>query len=213
MLPTIPFHQDGAAKKTTKVSTDSISRSSKSHKPEKAKAEHTAAPERLSSTAQKKASINPWQAVMLVVAVAVLGILIIRFSRAAGTEPVSIPLNQTDIQNFVVAQTQTQPVSMLDVSGYAQFAYTPQQTTVPVTQVAYYLDQKLIETVTQKPYNFILNTTRISNGEHQLTAVAFDSTNAPVAATSKTLNVQNSTGIIQQGKNLVTYPWYALFNL
>lgn len=210
MLPTIPFKRHEPGDEPVVNKSVAAKPQDKSTSVAQKQPKHTA--ERVSKKAvAPRKRLSLWVIVLIVVGVAIVGLVVLRFSRASGTEPQSIPLDQSDLQTFVSAQTAGQPNPTLDVSGYSQFQFGTKLQNA--SQVAYYIDQKLIETKAQKPYTFLLDTTRLPNGSHQLTAVAFDSVNNPVGATTRIIDVQNTTGVLQGVKNVVTYPWYALFNL
>lgn len=153
---------------------------------------------------------NPWIALLIIVAIAVLGIAIIRYSRAS-SGGLGIPKNIASIQSYLNS-LQIPSTESKTINGYAQFTYTP-KTNQPVAVVAYYIDGLLIDTSTKLPYQVTVNTNYLLNGPHQLSVVAFNNADVPVAAKTQTINIQNQATLIQSAKNVITYPWYWLLNL
>lgn len=212
MLPTIPFkrHSTNDAKSNkakrhnSSVSKNAMQRQSSPRSEHVAKTKSTASGLRF----------RPWVVVIFVLVIAVVGIVILRFSRASGGEPAGIPVSMFDIQNKVtiLLTQQPSPTGDLPVSGYAEFHYSP-TTSDQVKEVVYYLDSKLVSSSTKSPFSFVFDSSRFQNDSYVLTAVAFNASNTPIAATQRTIVINNSGGILQGAKNLVTYPWYALFNL
>lgn len=212
MLPTIPFkkHTTHNAPRTSSKKGALGGKQNAMQRQSHSNNEHVAK----NKASVQKTKLNPWLIVVFVLVVAVAGIAILRLSRAAGGEPAGIPVSMFDIQNKVTALVAEQPVPTgdLQASGYTEFHYAP-VTDQAVSTVVYYLDNVMVSSSTKSPYSFVFDTSRKQNDSYTLTAVAFDATNTPVAATQRTIVINNTAGILQSAKNLVTYPWYALFNL
>ena len=160
-----------------------------------------------------KNKLNPWIVVALVLAVLVTGIIVYRSTRASSSGVNSVPQNITDIQNYIDSLTIEIPnAKSIEVSNYAEFTYTP-KTTETVQSVGYYIDGSLYATASKSPYNISIDTSRISNGKHDIIAVAFNSDEVPVAAVHKTIEVSNNIDILKSANNVITYPWNRLFGL
>ncbi len=212
MLETIPFkrHSTDDAKSSKAKRQNNSDRKNAMQRQSSPKSEHVAK----TNNTTNSFKFRPWMVIVFVLAVALIGILVLRLSRASGGEPAGIPVSMFDIQNKVntlVAQ-QSSSTGEIGVSGYAEFHYSPVTAEV-VKEVVYYLDSKLVSSSTKSPYSFVFDSSRFQNDSYVLTAVAFDASNTPIAATQRTIVINNSGGILQGAKNLVTYPWYALFNL
>lgn len=193
MLPTIPFKRSHA--KTNK------------------KHSHTSGSVGIASSTKNKTRVfkSPWAVILIVLGIAILGIVIIRYSRASNGVVNYVPQNLVDIQNYV-SSLQVKSQETINVSGNAQFRYTP-KTDQPVKLVGYYIDNQLYKTAKQAPYEVTINTFYLSNGTHTLTAVAFSNTDVPLSAKLQPINVVNNNDVLQASKNVITYPWHWLLNL
>ncbi len=193
MLPTIPFKR---ANPTT-------------HKPKT----HTNQSSGLAKSSAKKRRLfsSPWVIIVMVLVIAALGIAIIRYSRASSGVINTIPQNLIDIQNYV-SSLEIKSVGTKNISGNVEFRYSP-TTDQAVKTVAYYIDNQLIKTTTKSPYSTTINTEYFSNGEHQLTVIAFSASDVPIAAKSQQINIQNTNDLLQSTKKVIVYPWHWLLNL
>lgn len=161
----------------------------------------------------KNTKLKPWVIVVLVLGVVVTGILVYRSSRASISGEFAVPRNISDIQNYIDSLTLQDPTArIVTVNNYAEFSYMP-STTENVATVAYYIDGKIYIASTKKPYNLILDTTRISNGDHTITAVAYNAAEVPIAAVQKKITVNNSADLVRTLNNIITYPWNWFFRL
>lgn len=70
----------------------------------------------------------------------------------------------------------TSPIDNTTVSGSVQVTMSATDN-VGVTRVELYVDSALYATDTTAPYMITLDTTKLSNGNHQLTAIAYDAAN------------------------------------
>lgn len=162
---------------------------------------------------QAKRKIQWWQVVILVLAIAIAGITILRFSRASTAEVIGIPQNITDIQNYVssLSVKNTQPLQ-LPMSKYVEFRYEP-TSSEQISVVAYYIDGNKVYDTSSQPYHATLDTERLSNGNHNLTAIAFNAGGVPVAAIERTIVVNHTIDTLGNIKNIITYPLNRFFNL
>ena len=62
-----------------------------------------------------------------------------------------------------------------------------------ITKVQYKLDGQVLSTVTTAPYGFSWDTTKTTNGNHSLTAIATNTANLSTTSAAVTVNVQNPT--------------------
>jgi hypothetical protein len=76
-----------------------------------------------------------------------------------------------------------------------------------VTKVEYYLGSKLVATVTQSPYNYIVPTKTLRNGTYKLTTKTYYK-DGTVTAKNTSLLVKNPFGWTQFGLQLRHYGWY-----
>lgn len=156
--------------------------------------------------------LKPWMAITLVIIVAVLGIVILRFSRASTSDVNTIPTNLSDIQTTVSSLlSKNPPPQDVSVKGYADISYTPSDQAP--AKVVYYLDGKQTGLATGLPYKVTINTNQLSNSSHNLTIVSFDSSSTVIAAKQSNLIVDNPSGMLHGVQNILTYPWHALFSL
>lgn len=157
--------------------------------------------------------LKPWILVLLILIVTITGIVVYRSTQASSSTVGSVPGDITDIQNYIDSLVIVTPSTKnINVSNYAQFSYTP-KTSGAVSLVAYYIDGKMYVTSTKAPYSISIDTTRIDNGDHEITAVAFNDDDVPIAAVRKTISVNNNVDILRSANNIVTYPWNWLFRL
>ena len=160
-----------------------------------------------------KSKLNTWVLILLILGVVVAGIVVYRSTQASSSGVNSIPQSITDIQNYIDSLAIVTPnAKSIEVSNYAEFTYVP-KTTEKVSGVGYYIDGNLYATVNKSPYNISIDTSRIANGKHDITAVAFNSDEVPVAAVHKTISVSNSQDILKSANNIITYPWNRFFRL
>lgn len=156
----------------------------------------------------------PWVIVIIVVVVALAGILILRFSRAS--EQGSAPLTADQLKSYIQTQLATQNKSSVStpitVNKYAEFQFGNKFSPAPA-YVSYYIDDVPVARATSSPFSFVWDSSRVSNGTHTLSAVAFDKNDQPLGATQRTVEVNNSGGAIEDAKNVITYPWYWLLQL
>jgi hypothetical protein len=75
-----------------------------------------------------------------------------------------------------------------------------------VSKIEYYLNGKLMATVTTAPYTYHLNTTNLLNGSYTLTTKTFYS-NGQTKSVSQTLAVKNAFGFTQFKLELQKYAW------
>jgi len=157
--------------------------------------------------------LKPWIVAILVLGVVITGIVVYRSSQASSTGLGSVPQNITDIQNYIDSLSIQNPSSKnVVVNNYAEFTYTP-KTTEQVKTVAYYIDGKIYSTSNKPPYGIVIDTTRVTNGEHEIIAVAFNQEDVPVAAVQKNITISNTGDILRSVNNVITYPWNWLFGL
>src|SRR4029079_363464 len=64
-----------------------------------------------------------------------------------------------------------------------------------VNRVEFFVDGNLIGTDNSSPYSISWNTTTVSNGNHSLTTIAYDTANKSTTSASVSVNV-NNTGFI-----------------
>jgi hypothetical protein len=161
-----------------------------------------------------KKSFPWWIIVLIVLAVAITGLIILRFSRAS--EQSTAPLTADQLKAYVQTQLANQDITStalpIDINGYGEFRYGNNLAAKPA-YVSYYIDDVPVARSSTSPFSFVIDTSRISNGTHTLTAVAFDSNGQPLGATQRTINVNNNGSILNNAKNIITYPWYWLFQL
>ncbi len=164
--------------------------------------------------ARKKARSWVWIIFIVVTVVAITGLVILRFSRAS--EQGTAPLTSAQLQSYIKTQLASQDPATINqqlaVSQYAQFQYGGKITPAP-TYVSWYVDDVPVAKITTNPYTFVWDSSRYSNGVHTLTAVAYDTNDQPLGATQRTVVVDNSESLLHKAQNLVTYPWYWLFQL
>lgn len=162
---------------------------------------------------RSKGKLKPWVLAILVLGIVVTGIVVYRSSQASTSGLGAIPQNITDIQNYIDSLSLQNPnAKSATVNNYAEFTYTP-KTTEEVKTVGYYIDGKMYATSNKPPYNIAIDTTRIANGEHEITAVGFNNQDVPVAAVQKNILVENNSNILRSVNNIITYPWNWLFRL
>jgi hypothetical protein len=155
-----------------------------------------------------------WIVVVIVLVVAVAGLVILRFSHAAeqGTAPLTASQLKAYVSSQLVAQDQATVTQPIDVTNYTEFQFGGKITPVPA-YVSYYVDDVPVAKITTKPFSFVWDSSRYTNGIHTLTAVAFDSNDQPLGATQRVITIDNSQSALQKAKNIVTYPWYWLLQL
>lgn len=138
-------------------------------------------------------------AVGVIVSVAVVGLVVLRVSRA-GTLPGSYTPQQLEAAQkqtgVQVAATQT-----LNVSGVTPLRYTP--TSDAESFVAYYIDGKLLAVVNKQPFVFDFDSTTVSNGSHELQLLVFDQAGNVVTTKGYTLNVQNSSDPVHEVQKVI----------
>ena len=196
MLDTIPLKKNNTQKANSK-NNNSLSSGAKSN----------------IGGLNSKNKLNPWVLILLILVVVVTGIVVYRSTRASSSGVNSIPQSITDIQNYIDSLAIVTPnAKSIEVSNYAEFTYVP-KTTEEVSGVGYYIDGNLYATVDKSPYNISIDTSRISNGKHDITAVAFNGDEVPVAAVHKTISVSNNQDILKSANNIITYPWNRFFRL
>lgn len=166
------------------------------------------------STSAKRKGIPAWIIVLIVLVVAGAGIVILRFSRASeqGRAPLSADQLNAYVDSQLALQDQSVVSTSLTVNNYSEFQFGSKISPTPA-YVTYYIDNVAVAKSTTKPFGFIIDTGRISNGTHTLTAVAYDSNDQPLGATRRTITINNAGGLLQNARNVVTYPWYWLFQL
>jgi len=164
--------------------------------------------------ARKRTRSVLWAVVIVVIVVAVTGLLILRFSRAS--EQGTAPLTATQLQSYIKTQLATQDPATINkqlaVSQYAQFQFGSKITPTPA-YVSWYVDDVPVAKATTSPFTFVWDSSRYSNGVHTLTTVAYDANDQPLGATKRTVVVDNSDSLVNKARNIVTYPWYWLFQL
>ena len=193
MLATIPFKRHTTESKVAKKVP------AKAHVPQT----HVAA---------QKSSKSPgiirsrWAIIGIVLVVAIIGIVVIRLSRASGSEPTNIPTNLSSIQSYVNSLgTKASGSPGNTVSGYVEYSYTPQVS--GVATVAYYVDGTLTHTSQQAPYSFVFDTSRLADGEHIIEVVGFNSSGVPVVALSRQIMVNTPTRVLDDVLRTDTYPF------
>ncbi len=163
---------------------------------------------------RKKSRSWPWVIVLIVLIVAVTGLVILRFSRAS--EQGTAPLTAAQLQSYIKTQLATQDPATINqqlaVSKYAQFQFGSKISPTPA-YVSWYVDDVPVAKATTSPFTFVWDSSRYSNGVHTLTTVAYDANDQPLGATKRTVVVDNSDSLIDKARNVVTYPWYWLFQL
>lgn len=166
------------------------------------------------SAKSKRRGISPWIIILIVVIVAGAGIAILRFSRASeqGTAPLTAAQLTAYVNSQIALQDQTTVSAPLTVNNYSEFQFGSKITPTPA-YVSYYIDDVPVARASAKPFSLVIDSSRYSNGTHTLTAVAFDSNGQPLGATKRTITINNAGGLLQDAKNVVTYPWYWLFQL
>ncbi len=164
--------------------------------------------------ARKRTRSVLWAVLIVVMVVAVTGLLILRFSRAS--EQGTAPLTAEQLQNYIKTQLATQDPATINkqlaVSQYAQFQFGNKITPTPA-YVSWYVDDVPVAKATTSPFTFVWDSSRYSNGVHTLTTVAYDANDQPLGATKRTVVVDNSDSLLNKARNIVTYPWYWLFQL
>ncbi|HSH18247.1 MAG TPA: Ig-like domain-containing protein [Candidatus Saccharimonadales bacterium] len=75
-----------------------------------------------------------------------------------------------------------------------------------ISKVEYYLDGRLVKTVTVSPYRYRVDTTKLLNGNHRLTTKTYY-TNGQTESVNQILNVKNPFGITQVRLLAVKYFW------
>ncbi|MBI2798003.1 Ig-like domain-containing protein [Candidatus Saccharibacteria bacterium] len=153
--------------------------------------------------------IKSWQVIVFIVIVMFAGIIIIRLSRAATSEVTSTPLTDAEIQQVAGGATIAQTGSPIPVSGTVIFGYNTTRLE-NVGKVGFYVDGTLAGVATKTPYSFTFDSTRYSAGQHTISAIAFDTSNRPLAAVKKTIAIDNSPNLLKQLGNIITYPFYVL---
>lgn len=206
MLPTIPFKRHRPKRHKQQVTVDR-------HKPASTQVNvpkgHIGNPKPSIFAGRR----SLWFIVAFIVLIALVGIAIIRFSRASSIGSGSIPTNLSEIQNYI--STLSKPNSSKSSSVLAKsvdFYYTPTDTG-STKAVAYYLDGKLVASTTKSPYNYVLETNRYSNGQHTLSVVAFNTNSIPIAVITKKYTFKNSSNLLQDIQNTLTYPYYRMQQL
>lgn len=164
--------------------------------------------------ARKRTRSVLWAVVIVVIVVAVTGLLVLRFSRAS--EQGTAPLTASQLQSYIKTQLATQDPATINkqlaVSQYAQFQFGNKITPTPA-YVSWYVDDVPVAKATTSPFTFVWDSSRYSNGVHTLTTVAYDANDQPLGATKRTVVVDNSDSLLNKARNIVTYPWYWLFQL
>jgi hypothetical protein len=103
--------------------------------------------------------------------------------------PVSVPNNaQVEVSSGALVQTSPSDVNQ-------------------VTKVNYYLGSKLVATVTQAPYTYVVPTKTLRNGKYKLTTKTYYK-DGTVAARNTALIVKNPFGWTQFGLQVRHYGWY-----
>lgn len=164
--------------------------------------------------ARKRTQSVIWAIVIVVLVVAVTGLVVLRFSRASeqGTAPLTAEQLQSYIKTQLASQDPATINTQLAVSEYAQFQFGSKITPTPA-YVSWYVDDVPVAKATTSPFTFVWDSSRYSNGVHTLTAVAYDANDQPLGATKRTVVVDNSDSLVNKARNIVTYPWYWLFQL
>lgn len=148
---------------------------------------------------RSKRGSGPLAAVGVIVSVAVVGLVVLRVSRASTLpgsytpQQLEAAQKQTGVQ---VAATQT-----LNVSGVTPLRYTPTSDTESF--VAYYIDGKLLAVVNKQPFVFDFDSTTVSNGSHELQLLVFDQAGNVVTTKGYTLNVQNSSDPVHEVQKII----------
>lgn len=155
--------------------------------------------------------IQPWQVIIFIIVVMFAGIIIIRLSHAATSEISSTPLTDTEIQQMIsgTGATQAQTNQAIPVNGVVIFGYNPSGV-AGISKVGFYVDGAIAGVATKVPYNLTFDSTRYQAGSHTISAVAFNSSNQPLTAVKKTIDINNTPTLWQQAANVITYPFYAL---
>lgn len=163
---------------------------------------------------RKKSQSLIWIIIIVVIGVALTGLIILRFSRASeqGTAPLTADQLKSYISTQLASQDQSTINQQLNVSQYAQFQFGAKLSPAPA-YVSWYVDDVPVARASANPFNFVWDSSRYSNGAHTLTAVAYDSNGQPLGATQRKIVIGNSDSLLQKAQNIVTYPWYWLFQL
>jgi len=120
----------------------------------------------------------------------------------ANTQPISVdngtqyPFITYDFYNQNIPDTTPPNVSITSPANGSTVANTIEviasaTDNVAVAKVEFYVDNQLQVTDTASPYTFSLDTTKLSNGTHNLSAIAYDTSNN-TASFSISVNVQNA---------------------
>lgn len=153
----------------------------------------------VSSGAKNKKSGGALTAIAMITAVAVVGLVVLRFSRAAALPGVYTTAQLEAAQKQVGIDTES--LQTLSVSGVTPLKFTP--TTDSQVFAAFYIDGKLVGASNQKPFVINYDTTAISNGPHKLSVVVFDQNGNVVATKGYTLSVNNTFDPIQSSRRLI----------
>lgn len=90
----------------------------------------------------------------------------------------------------------TSPAPGATVAGTSVLISASAQSSSTITKVEFYVDSSLVGTDTTSPYSFALDTTSLANGNHTLTAKAYDSAG----------NITTSSGVTVSVNNIVSPP-------
>jgi kumamolisin len=98
-------------------------------------------------------------------------------------------LTNSTIEPFTVQITS--PASGSNVNGVVTFSATATDT-VPISKIEFYVDSVLQQTDLSSPYQTSVDTTKLSNGQHNFKVIAYD-TAGKTAQQSISVNVQNQS--------------------
>lgn len=159
-----------------------------------------------STSITKKPKLHVWQVVAMILMVAVAGIAILQFTRAAVGDVGQIPNNLSDIQNSISTLTIKNATELtITDQEYVEYTYTP-TSGIDAQKVALYIDNKLVSIAGKSPYHFIFDSQQYSNGAHTVDIVVFDSDTQPVTVLQRNLVINNPLSPLDRIKNIVTYP-------
>jgi hypothetical protein len=160
-----------------------------------------------SSVRQTHFKFRLWHGLVLILLIIVVGVVIIRLSKASGdiTNPQAAKtITSSDISRYQAQfGNSSSSKSPLHVTGQVNFNYKGKGSP---KFVAYYVDGQLKATPNQAPYTFTLDTTSLSNGQHTIYSVAYDSNDIVSNFIAQNLSVLNG-GRLQMIENSFSYPW------
>lgn len=146
-----------------------------------------------------------WHGLILILLILVVGVVIIRFSKASGdsiNSQAAKAITSSDIARYQ-AQFGSNSKPALPVTGQVNFTYKGKGNP---KFVAYYVDDQLKATPVQTPYTYTLDTTALNNGQHTVVSIAYDSNDIVSNFISQKISVLNG-GRLQMLVNGFSYPW------